>query len=171
MAEPSASVRIAIAAEHSVEAENVDYRRTLIDVAFDAIWASPWFGGIDIYTVEGSASLTGGGGFIDVVNSYVGILLTSGFVGLFLFLGLFATICLGVYGATKQTRRRHRRAASPRTRAACHLDRHPGVDPHGQQHLRDPDSLLVYRRCGGRLRTVGLGRGAARGERIARDEG
>jgi O-antigen ligase len=32
----------------------------------------------------------------------VGILLTSGFVGLFLFLGFFATICLGVYGATKQ---------------------------------------------------------------------
>jgi hypothetical protein len=31
----------------------------------------------------------------------VGILLTSGF-GLFLFLGFFATICLGVYGATKQ---------------------------------------------------------------------
>ncbi len=88
----------------SVESENVDYRRTLIDVAFDAIWASPWFGGIDIYTVEGSASLKGGGGFIDVVNSYVGILLASGFVGLFFFLGFFATVCWGVYWATKQTR-------------------------------------------------------------------
>jgi O-antigen ligase len=100
MAEPSASIRIAIAAEHSVEAENVDYRRTLIDVAFDAIRASPWFGGIDIYG-GGKCKSQSSRGFHRVVNSYVGILLTSGFVGLFLFLGFFATICLGVYG-TKQ---------------------------------------------------------------------
>ena len=151
----------------SVESENVDYRRTLIDVAFDAIWASPWFGGIDIYTVEGSASLKGGGGFIDVVNSYVGILLAQRLCRTVLLPRILRDGVSGRLWGDEANPRRHRRAASPWTRAACHADRHPGVDPDGQQYFSHPDGVLVYRRCGGRLRTVGLGRGAARGERTA----
>jgi hypothetical protein len=86
----------------SIETENIDYRRRLLDVAFEAIWKSPWFGGIDIYASDGGDSLNLGGGFVDVVNTFVGILLGSGFVGLFFFLGFFATICLPLYRTTRR---------------------------------------------------------------------
>jgi O-antigen ligase len=88
----------------SIETGNIDYRQRLLDVALDVIWESPWFGGVDIYSVEGNAALQQYHGFIfiDVVNTYVGILLGSGFVGLFLFLGFFAAIGLALRRAMAQ---------------------------------------------------------------------
>jgi O-antigen ligase len=85
----------------SVETYNVEYRQRLIDLAFDTIWQSPWFGGIDIYAVKGTAALRQGGGFIDVVNTYVGVLLGTGFVGLALFAGIFATAAVELITATR----------------------------------------------------------------------
>jgi O-antigen ligase len=88
----------------SAESANVDYRRRLIDVALDAVWERPWFGGIDIYEVEGNESLRQHyGTFIDLVNTYIGILLGSGFVGLSLFLGFFLTVCAGLWRAIRRT--------------------------------------------------------------------
>jgi O-antigen ligase len=84
----------------TVDAANVEYRQRLMDIAFEAVWESPWFGGIDIYAAEGGRTLDQGGGFVDVVNTYVGILLGSGFIGLSLFLGFFATVCLSLYRVT-----------------------------------------------------------------------
>jgi O-antigen ligase len=86
----------------TLESGNIEYRRQLISVAFQAIWQSPWFGGIDIYAVEGNAALRQGYGFIDVVNTYVGILLGTGFVGLCLFLALFAATGLRINRASKR---------------------------------------------------------------------
>lgn len=82
----------------SVESENISYRQRLLEVAMDQVWQSPWFGGLDIYAAEGSEGLRQHyGTFIDVVNTYVGILLGSGFVGLSLFLGVFASIGLAIW--------------------------------------------------------------------------
>jgi len=58
---------------------------------------------VDIYSVEGNDVLKQNYGFIDVVNTYVGILLGSGFVGLFLFLGFFVSIGLALRRAVAQT--------------------------------------------------------------------
>jgi O-antigen ligase len=86
----------------SAEAENLDYRRRLIDVALDAVWERPLFGGIDIYQAKGSESLLQHHGtFIDLVNTYIGVLLTSGLVGLSLFCGFFAAVLRGVWRQTR----------------------------------------------------------------------
>jgi hypothetical protein len=86
----------------TLESGNIDYRRRLISVAFEAIWESPWFGGIDIYSVEGNEALRQSRGFIDVVNTYVGILLGTGIVGLSLFLSLFAATAVAINRAMKR---------------------------------------------------------------------
>jgi O-antigen ligase len=87
----------------TVETANIEYRQRLIDVAFDHIWQSPWFGGLDIYSAEGNESLVQAGGFIDLVNTYIGILLGTGFVGLSFFLGFFAAIATTLYRATRRS--------------------------------------------------------------------
>jgi O-antigen ligase len=83
----------------SVEIENVTYRQQLLEVTLQEIWKSPWFGGLDIYSFQGAQGLRQHyGTFIDVVNTYVAIMLTSGLVGLSLFLSFFAAVGLGIYG-------------------------------------------------------------------------
>jgi hypothetical protein len=81
----------------STEAETIEYRRRLLETAFAAIWQSPVFGGVDIYSSEGNQGLRQHyGTFIDVVNTYVEILLVSGFVGLSLFVTFFVSVAFGV---------------------------------------------------------------------------
>lgn len=87
----------------SLEAENVTYRQQLLEVALAEIWRSPWFGGLDIYSLERAQGLRQHyGTFIDVVNTYVAVMLTSGLVGLTLFASFFAAVVLGVRGALKR---------------------------------------------------------------------
>jgi O-antigen ligase len=85
----------------TTEAHNIEYRRRLLETAMDAIWRSPWFGGIDIYSAEGSQSLILYGYFIDVVNSYVEVALVSGLVGLTLFAGFFGAVAIGIWRGLK----------------------------------------------------------------------
>jgi O-antigen ligase len=85
-----------------VETYNVVYRQRLIDLAFETIWQRPWFGGIDIYSLTAARDLRQGGGFIDVVNTYVGVLLGTGFIGLTLFVGIFATAAVGLFAAVRR---------------------------------------------------------------------
>jgi O-antigen ligase len=81
----------------STESANVEYRRRLLDTAAEAIWQSPLFGGIDIYSTEGNEGLRQHyGTFIDVVNTYVEIMLVSGLVGLAFFLAFFASVGLAL---------------------------------------------------------------------------
>ncbi len=79
------------------DAGSVDYRENLVDAAFEVIWKSPWFGGVDIFSASNAADLIWMEGFIDVVNSYIGIMLRSGFVGLALFVGVFASAAIAVW--------------------------------------------------------------------------
>ena len=62
----------------------IDYRRQLLDTAVALIQQSPWLGVRD-YTSH-MEHLRQGEGIIDLVNSYVGIALASGLVGLALYL-------------------------------------------------------------------------------------
>jgi O-antigen ligase len=73
---------------------SVLYRQRLLDRAWEIIQASPLFG--DQYALLRMQDLRQGEGIIDVVNTYVQIMLGNGFVGLFLFLSF---IFVGLYKA------------------------------------------------------------------------
>ncbi len=73
----------------SVETETIDYRHSLIDIAINVISHNPFFGAYDYFLRPEIEALRQGQGIIDIVNTYVGVALYSGLVGLFLFVGPF----------------------------------------------------------------------------------
>src|SRR5262249_27202687 len=66
----------------SVDAFNVTYRERLLQIALDEIGKSPFFGGQELLYSPAFQELVQGEGFVDFVNTYVAIALTSGLVGL-----------------------------------------------------------------------------------------
>lgn len=83
----------------TVESENVSYREKLIDNALVVIKKNPWFGSVNYLETPEMAEMLQGGGIIDVTNTYIGIALKQGFVGLGLFLSFFVIVLVGVYRA------------------------------------------------------------------------
>ena len=79
-----------------VEVENITYRQRLIEVAIDVVFQNPWFGAYDYFYSPAIQSLKQGQGIIDIVNSYVGILLSNGLVGLSMFVMFFLKAMHGV---------------------------------------------------------------------------
>ncbi|MEO5883761.1 MAG: O-antigen ligase family protein [Caldimonas sp.] len=75
----------------SVGSESVEYRKRLFEVSMRILGQSPVFGSPQFYGEEAAQELRGEGGGIDVVNTYVRVALSSGVVGLTLFVGLFAS--------------------------------------------------------------------------------
>jgi hypothetical protein len=69
----------------TVEAGNVSYRQQLIDRALIVFWQNPIFGSLYFITNPVLEEMRQGQGIIDIVNSYVGIALAYGGVGLLLF--------------------------------------------------------------------------------------
>lgn len=85
----------------SVEVETLDYRDQLIDSAFEVIAENP-FTGVADYTVEPKMlKMVQGQGIIDVTNTYLQIGLTSGLIGLGLFLGFFSMIVIHLVRSLK----------------------------------------------------------------------
>lgn len=80
----------------TVEIENITYRQRLIDNAMIVIQRNPWLGSFDYRNTPEMRSMIQGQGIIDIVNTYVGIALAMGLIGLTLFVGFFATILLGI---------------------------------------------------------------------------
>jgi type III secretory pathway component EscS len=78
----------------TVEEDTIGFRHRLIDVSTDIILANPLFGSYDfmLYLEDLRA-----GGIIDIVNSYLNIALSSGLVGLALFLSFFWVILIGIF--------------------------------------------------------------------------
>jgi O-antigen ligase len=74
----------------SVDSQNIDYRHHLLDAAVPIIEASPILGDSDALLKMGTLRQNG---IIDLVNSYLEVLLNNGIIGLSLFLG-FSTIAL-----------------------------------------------------------------------------
>lgn len=83
----------------TTEKNNIDYRKDLLTNSMIVIQRNPWFGSVNyLETPEMQAMLTGGN-IIDVVNTYIGVALQNGFVGLGLFVGFFALVVISVYRA------------------------------------------------------------------------
>jgi hypothetical protein len=85
----------------TIDGDNVDYRSTLIDVAMYVIWLNPFFGSFDFLRNPAFAVLDQGGGAVDIVNTYIVIALTSGLVGLTLFVGIFFFVVTGLVRALR----------------------------------------------------------------------
>jgi O-antigen ligase len=73
----------------SIETENVDYRVRLWQVSMEVVRLKPWFG--DVYYLQNPIleQLRQGQGIIDIVNSYLQVMLSRGLVGLALFIAPF----------------------------------------------------------------------------------
>ena len=84
----------------TVDSENVLYRHRLFDRAWEIIWESPFLG--DQSALLRMQDLRQGQGIIDLINSYVEVLLGSGFVGLSLFLSFILIAALKVWVSSKE---------------------------------------------------------------------
>ncbi|MBU1237937.1 MAG: O-antigen ligase family protein [Gammaproteobacteria bacterium] len=73
----------------TVDAENVTYRERLLDNSLTLIGRNPFFGDPYYYLTPEMEEMRQGQGIIDVVNTYVAIALSSGLIGLTLFIGIF----------------------------------------------------------------------------------
>jgi hypothetical protein len=69
----------------TVEAANIDYRTLLIDRAMVVFWQNPVFGSLQFIDNPVLEEMRQGQGIIDIVNSYLGVALAYGAVGLVLF--------------------------------------------------------------------------------------
>jgi O-antigen ligase len=81
----------------TAESESVQYRQRLFDVSVQVIGLNPIFGSFDYMRNPLMQQMMQGEGIIDLVNSYLGIALTYGLVGLGLFLGVFLAAAFSMW--------------------------------------------------------------------------
>jgi hypothetical protein len=82
-----------------VDLSSIQYRQQLLDASLALIQQSPWLG-VPNYAAQ-MQSLRQGEGIIDLVNTYVGILLDAGVVGLTLFLLPYVVVVHRLLGALR----------------------------------------------------------------------
>ncbi len=78
---------------------SIEYRRELLDTALALIQQSPWLG-VPNYAAQ-MQSLKQGEGIIDIVNSYVAIMLDAGLVGLTVYLLPFVVVFIRLHSAAR----------------------------------------------------------------------
>lgn len=75
----------------NVDAANVEYRQQLFNVSWSVLMLNPVFGSPYYMSNPLMEQMRQGEGIIDMVNSYLGVAMVSGFVGLAFFVGVFAS--------------------------------------------------------------------------------
>ena len=81
--------------------ESVTYRQRLFEVSISVLLQNPFFGAFDSLLNSALEELRQGQGIIDLVNSYIGVALSTGFIGLTLFVGIFFTAAISVLRARR----------------------------------------------------------------------
>ena len=99
----------------SVDNENITYRERLLDNSLITIQRNPLLGSFDFRNTPEMQSMIQGEGIIDIVNTYLGLALNIGLIGLGLFLAFFACILFGIFRAV--------RSFADRDDEACRLGR------------------------------------------------
>lgn len=79
------------------EKENITYREHLFENSMIVIKRNFWTGSPNFMQTPEMEEMRNGVGVIDIVNSYLGMTLSSGVIGLILFIGIFASLILGLY--------------------------------------------------------------------------
>jgi O-antigen ligase len=87
--------------------DTISYRQALLKAAREVMAENPILGSPTYLENPKLQGLRQGQGIIDIVNSYLQIGLESGFVGLSLFVGVFAFALLALRGAMKSARTRN----------------------------------------------------------------
>jgi hypothetical protein len=80
----------------TVETANIDYRQRLFEVSMNVFWDNRYFGNFMALKDPRMEEMRQGQGIIDVVNSYVGIGLSYGFLGITLFVVPFVVAMVSV---------------------------------------------------------------------------
>jgi O-antigen ligase len=83
----------------TTEKGSVDYREQLITNSMKVIKQNLWFGSVDYLKTPEMEEMRQGQGIIDIVNTYIQVALSTGLVGLGLFVSFFARILRGIYRA------------------------------------------------------------------------
>jgi O-antigen ligase len=117
----------------SVDQFTVDYRTELFSKSLEVISEHPWFGSEFFRDRLAAKGMLQGEGIVDVVNTYLGVALASGIVGLGFFVTLLAAVLLGTWNS----RRRAPRSGKEQGPAASvkHLSQ---PLPHARQSLFSP---------------------------------
>jgi hypothetical protein len=79
----------------TVDKFNIVYRAKLLQIAIDVIMQDPLLGAYNYYLIPEFQDLKQGHGLIDIVNTYVGVGLASGLVGVSIFSGFFIAVAVG----------------------------------------------------------------------------
>jgi len=81
----------------TVDEASITYRQRLLEISIQVILQNPFFGAFDYIYSPAMQELKQGQGIIDIVNSYVGVALASGLVGLGLFSGFFIAVAISIF--------------------------------------------------------------------------
>jgi O-antigen ligase len=81
----------------SESAVTIDYRQRLFQVGVEHILENPLFGSFDFLLSEQAQELKQGNGMIDLVNTFLGVGLNSGLVGLSLYCGFFFVVAFNIF--------------------------------------------------------------------------
>jgi len=82
--------------------DTIDYRERLIDNAWIVFQDNPWLGSTSFLETDEMESMRQGQGIIDLVNTYIQIILPYGAVGLFLFLSIFLGLLFSCHRMIKK---------------------------------------------------------------------
>lgn len=86
---------------------NVSYRQLLLENCITLLKSYPFFGVPNVLGTSEMQAMKQGQGIIDIVNTYVGVALGSGLIGLSLFLGVFLSVGIGIVKSLRLTRVLH----------------------------------------------------------------
>jgi O-Antigen ligase len=84
---------------------NVTYRQNLINMTLQVLADQPFFGASDFLLRPEVQAMRQGQGIIDIVNTYAGIGLTSGLLGLSAFVGFFFSVLMSTYRSLASNRK------------------------------------------------------------------
>ena len=85
-----------------IASDTITYRQQLLKICIGVILQNPFFGAYDFMYSPAMQELKQGQGIIDIVNSYIGVALGSGLVGLSLFSGFFIAVAIGIFNAMRK---------------------------------------------------------------------
>jgi len=86
----------------SIREETVSYRVRLFEMATIVVERNPLFGSTTFLDTPEMQSMMQGEGIIDIVNTYLQVVLQYGWVGLILFIAIFISLLINIYRLNKR---------------------------------------------------------------------
>ena len=87
----------------NVDTDNVTYRTRLFDVSMQVIAMNPLFGSSNFMLDPLMEQMRQGQGIIDIVNSYLGIALGMGYIGLAIYVSIYVIAILKTWGGIRRS--------------------------------------------------------------------